>query len=153
MNMFQKQGKVKLVKSSILTPQNAGLRFILNFASVSGSTSHPIYELFDKKWARVKSDAKNWFVNKTGEYKLGAINNTAVQSDTWVIHMLCAKEDGAVDLAGLEECLKKTAALAKYEQATLHVSTVLTEEVPELKDLVDKHFLQNGISVSYYEEP
>lgn len=153
MNMFQQQGKVKLVKSSILTPQHAGLRFVLNFANLNGTTNDKLYELFDKKWAKAKSDAKGWYANKTGAYKLGAINNTAVQSDTWIVHLLCRTEDGKVNEDGLRECLKKACALAKYEHASVHVSTLLTTESPELKDLVDAELLQKGVSVTYYEEP
>ena len=152
MSVFQQQGKVKLVKGSILTPQNAGLRFILNFTSLAGKVDGEVYSLFDKKWAKAKSDAKAWYANKTGQYKLGAINNTAVQSDTWVMHMLCQKEDGTVDSVGLQECLKKICEAAKYEHASVHVSTLLVDQAPEMKDLVEKELLQKGISVSYYEE-
>ena len=152
MNVFQQQGKVKLVKGSILTPQNAGLRFILNFTSMAGKTDGEVYDLFDKKWAKAKSDAKAWYANKTGEYKLGAINSTAVQSDTWVMHMLCIDKDGSVDATGLQECLKKVAASAKYEHASVHVSTLFVEQFPQLKDLIDEELLKKGISVSYYEE-
>ena len=93
MNMFQQQGKVKLVKSSILTPQNAGLRFVLNFSNLDGSTNEPVYSVFDKKWPKARSEVKGWYANKTGEYKLGAMSNTAVQSDTWIVNLLC-KEEG-----------------------------------------------------------
>ena len=77
---------------------------------------------------------------------------TAVQSDTWVIHMLCQNDDLETDVKSLAECLKKVATSAKYEKATVHVSTLLTEAIPELQDLLTEHLVENGVSVSYYEE-
>ncbi len=153
MNKFQQPGKVKLIKGTILSPENAGLRFVLSVNNLVGKTdNHPLYPLFEKKWKKVKEEAKGWYATKTGAYKLGAVNTTAVQSDTWVIHMLCQDESLKTDLKSLEECVKKTAASAKYEKATVHVSNLLVNTVPELPELLKKHMVQEGVSVSYYEE-
>jgi hypothetical protein len=153
MNKFQPQGKTKLIKGSILSPENAGLRFVLSVNNTQGKTDgNPLLPLFDKKWKQVRAETKGWFSTKTGAYKLGATLVTAVQSDTWVIHMLCQGDDLAVDANGLEECLKKVSASAKYEKATVHVSTVLTEAIPELTPLLNTHLVENGVSVYLYEE-
>lgn len=153
MNKFQTQGKVKLVKGSILTPETAGLRFILSLNNLSGKTdSNPLYPIFEKKWKRVKEDAKGWYTTKTGNYKLGAINVTAVQSDTWVIHMLCQDENLKLNTSALEDCLKEVNAKAKYEQASVHVSSILLDTIPEIKDMLTKHMVVNGTNVSFYEE-
>ena len=153
MNRFQPAGKVKNIKGSILAPHDAGLRFVLSVTSLSGkSDDHPLYPLFDKKWKQVKQDAKGWFTNKTGSYKLGATNVTAVQSDTWVIHMLCQDDNLNTDVKALEECVKKVCDSAKYEKASVHVSSLLTKAVPELTDLLSTHLVKNGVNVSYYEE-
>jgi hypothetical protein len=153
MNKFQPQGKTKLIKGSILSPENAGLRFVLSVNNTQGKVDgNPLLPLFDKKWKQVRAETKGWFATKTGAYKLGATHTTAVQSDTWVIHMLCQGDDLAVDTQGLEECLKKVYASAKYEKATVHVSTVLTDAIPELAPLLTKHLLENGVSVYLYEE-
>ena len=153
MNKFQPQGKTKLIKGSILAPENAGLRFVLSVNNTQGKVEgNPLLPLFDKKWKQVRAESKGWFATKTGAYKLGAINTTAVQSDTWVIHMLCQGDDLSVDAKGLVECLKKVAASAKYEKATVHVSTVLTDSIPELNALLSEHLVDQGVSVYLYEE-
>lgn len=153
MNKFQPQGKTKLIKGSILNPENSGLRFVLSVNNTLGKTeSNPLLPLFDKKWKQVRAETKGWYANKTGAYKLGATLVTAVQSDTWVIHMLCQNDELAVDAKGLEECLKKVSASAKYEKATVHVSSILTETFPELTALLNTHLVENGVSVYLYTE-
>jgi len=151
-NRFQPTGKTKVIKGSILAPENAGLRFVLSITNMSGKAEGPLYPVFEKKWKKVKEEAKGWYNTRTGAYKLGATNNTAVQSDTWVIHLLCQDEKLETDVKALEECLNKVCAAAKYEKATVHVSTVLTDYVPELSDLLKKALLDKGISVYFYEE-
>lgn len=153
-NKFQQPGRVKVIKGSILTPENAGLRFVLSINNLEGKPDgNPLLPLFDKKWKKVKEESRGWYATKTGAYKLGAINTTAVQSDTWVIHMLCQDAKLDTDVKALEECLKKVCASAKYERATVHVSTVLTGAVPELTELLNTCLVEQGVSVSFYEEP
>lgn len=150
-NRFAVQGKVKELKGSVLLPENAGLRFVLSVTNTAGKPESPLYPIFDKKWKKVKEDARGWFVNKTGEYKLGAINQTAVQSDTWVIHLLCQNDTLVTDAKALEESVKKAVALAKTEKASVHISNVLVKDVPELKKLASK-FTEQGINVYFYDE-
>jgi hypothetical protein len=153
-NKFQQPGRVKVIKGSILTPENAGLRFVLSINNMEGKPDgNPLLPIFDKKWKKVKEESRGWYATKTGAYKLGAINTTAVQSDTWVIHMLCQDGKFNTDTKALEECLKKVCASAKYERASVHVSTVLTGAVPELTDLLNTCLVEQGVSVSFYEEP
>lgn len=152
-NRFQPQGRVKLIKGSILAPENAGLRFVLIVNNMVGKPENPLYDLFDKKWKKVKEEAKGWYNTRTGAYKLGAVNTTAVQSDTWVIHMLCQDEELKTNGDALGKCLDEVCKSAKYERATVHVSTLLTSAIPELQDLLNKHLVEKGVSVSFYEEP
>ena len=152
-NRFQPQGRVKLIKGSILAPENAGLRFVLNVNNMVGKPESPLYPLFEKKWKKVKEEAKGWYNTRTGAYKLGAVNTTAVQSDTWVIHMLCQDEELKTNADALAKCLDEVCKSAKYERATVHVSTLLTDALPELQDLLTKHLVEKGVSVYYYEEP
>lgn len=153
MNKFQPQGKMKIIKGTILAPENAGLRFVLSVNNMLGKADGAWYKIFDKRWKRVREETRGWFNTRTGAYKLGAVNTTAVQSDTWVIHMLCQDDKMATDVKGLEECLKKVCGMAKYEKATVHVSGLLTEAVPELTELLAKHLVENGVSVYFYDEP
>lgn len=152
-NRFQQAGRVKVIQGSILAPENAGLRFVLNVHNMKGQAESPLYPLFDKKWKQVKQEAKGWYNNRTGAYKLGAVNTTAVQSDTWVIQLLCQDEEFATDAGALTSCLKEVCKMAKYERATVHVSTLLTAVVPELLDAVNTELVEQGVSVSFYEEP
>lgn len=154
MKRFQLAGKTKLVKGSILAPENAGLRFVLSVNNMEGKPDgNPLLSLFDKKWKKVREESRGWFATKTGAYQLGAINTSAVQSDTWVIHMLCQDKDLQTDEKGLAACLKKVCASAKYEKATVHVSTVLCEAMPELQPLLKSELIDNGVTVYFYEEP
>ena len=150
---FQQPGRVKVIKGSILAPENAGLRLVLSVTNTAGKPESPMYPLFEKKWKKVKEEAKGWYATKTGAYKLGATNVTAVQSDTWVIHMLCQDDKLQTDLTALETCLKSICGQARYERATVHVSNLLTSAIPELQDLLTKHLVEQGVSVCYYNEP
>jgi hypothetical protein len=152
MRAFQPKGRTKLIKGSILAPENAGLRFVLSFANMAGKSENVLYPIFEKKWKKVREEARGWFTTKTGAYKLGAVNTTAVQSDTWVIHLLCQDDELKTDSKGLEDCLKKVCAMAKYEKASVHVSTLLTDSVPELLPLLNSQLVDQGVSVYFYEE-
>ena len=151
--LFQPQGRVKVINGTILAPENAGLRFVLNVANMVGKMESPLYPLFEKKWPTVKREVKGWFNARDGKFKLGALNTNAVQSDTWVINMLCQDAELKSDAAGLTTCLKEVCKMAKYEKASVHVSTLLTTLVPELQETLTKELVENGVSVYYYEEP
>lgn len=152
MNMFQQQGQTKLIKGTILAPHNAGLRFVLSVNNMAGKPENPLFPIFDKKWKQVRQESRGWFATKTGAYKLGALMTTAVQSDTWVLHMLCQDENVKTDLKALETCLKQVVTMAKYEKATVHVSSLLVDAIPEITALLDTYLIKNGISVYFYEE-
>jgi hypothetical protein len=153
-NQFQPAGRVKVVKGSILTPEMAGLRFILSVNNLLGKPEgNPLLPIFEKKWPKVKQESRGWYATKTGAYKLGALSETAVQSDIWVLGMLCQKEDLSVDTAALKTCLKEVCKKAKYERASVHVSTILTSSVPEMTNLLQSELVEQGVSVSFYEEP
>jgi hypothetical protein len=152
-NKFQQLGRVKVIKGSILTPENAGLRFVLSVNNLLGKAEgNPLLPLFDKKWPKVRQESRGWYATKTGAYKLGAVSESAVQSDVWVMHLLCQGEDLTVDAAALEKCLKEVCKRAKYERATVHVSTVLTNSIPEFTGLLQSQLIDQGVSVSFYEE-
>lgn len=151
-NKFQQQGTVKIVKGSILSPQNAGLRFVLNVNNMAGKAESPLYPLFEKKWPKVKQEAKGWFNTRTGAYKLGAVSQLAVQSDTWVIGLLMQDAELKTSVSAMETCLKEVRKMALYERASVHVSTLLTDAIPELQDSLSKELVEHGVSVLFYEE-
>lgn len=154
-NLFQPRGKAEVVKGSILAPQNAGLRLVLNVNNMAGEADSPLYPVFEKKWKQVKAEAKGWYNTRTGlgpnPYKLGSINTTAVQSDTWVIHMLCQDEEHKTSHEALTTCLKAVCKMAKYEKATVHVSTLLTQTLPGITDLLETELVEQGVSVYFYD--
>lgn len=148
---FKNLGKEKVIKGSILNPQNGGLHLVLSFTNTAGKPESPLYKEFETRWRSVKQDARGWYINKTGAYKLGAIHQTAVQSDTWVVHCLCQDDDLKVSDTGLVECLKKVVKLAKEEKASVHVGDALLQAHPELKKALKEQVLEQGVSVYYYE--
>jgi hypothetical protein len=151
-NRFQQQGRTKLIKGSILTPENAGLRIILSVTNMAGKAENPILSIFDKKWKKVREEMKGWYNTRTGAYKLGALNTSAVQSDTWVLHMLCQDNDLQTDPKALETCLKEVCKMAIYEHASVHVSMLLLNSIPEMSDMLKTNLLEKGVSVYFYEE-
>lgn len=150
---FQQPGRVKVVQGSIVAPQNAGLRFVLNVANTVGKPESPMYPLFEKKWPTVKREVRGWFTTRDGKYKLGAVHTVAVQSDTWVISLLCQDDELQTHDDALKTCLKEVCKSAKYERATVHVSTKLTDAVPSLQELLNSELVEEGVSVNFYEEP
>jgi hypothetical protein len=148
---FLPKGKVKTVKGSILNPEYAGLRLILNFVNQSGKPEGSLYSLFDKKWKKVKEETKGWYASRIN-FKLGEINTIAVQSDTWVINCLCQNEGNSVQETALNDCIKKIASIAKNEKASVHVSVELFKDFPNLMQNLNTHLVDSGINVSVYEE-
>lgn len=149
---FRALGKTKTIKGSILNPEVAGLRFILTLNNLLGTASCPLLPIFDKRWKKVREEGRGWYVARTGAYKLGALKITAVQSDTWVIHCLVQDEKLQVNVESLETCLKEICKLSKYEKGSVHISNILLDAIPELKDLVVKNLLEESVSVYFYEE-
>jgi len=150
-NKFLVQGKFKEITGSILAPQHAGLRLVLSTNNLSGKPENPVFPIFDKKWRKVREDSKGWFSSRIN-YKLGCVNTTAVQSDTWVIHLLCQDENFKTDDKALEDCLKKVTEMAKYEKASVHVSQLLLDSVPGMKASLLKLAVENGVNVYSYKE-
>jgi hypothetical protein len=149
---FQKQGKLKVVHGTVLNPEANALRFVLSVNNMAGKADGPLFALFDKKWVAVRKHAKGWYANKTGAYKIGAIEELPVQSDVWVIPMLCANENGEVDVEGLKVCLSAVAKKALWEKASCHISSLLIDMIPELPELIQSHLIEAGVSVCVYEE-
>lgn len=158
---FTKVGKLKEVNGSILSPQFAGLRLVLSANNLSGVTEvekdkkkvavNELLALFNKKWAKVREEARGWYASQK-DYKLGNTLTTAVQSDTWVVHMLCQDKDRKLDKKALDSCLKKVADLANYEKASVHVSEFLLKEMPELQKAVQESLVNAGVNVYLYKE-
>ena len=48
--------------------------------------------------------------------------------------------------------MKKVCTSAKYEKASVHISTTLTEAVPEIIEMCQSELIDNGVSVYFYEE-
>lgn len=148
------QGKFKEVKGSVVSTQNAGLRFVLNATNKKCKlepNEAPLLEELDRKWKNIKGDLKSWY-NNPAQHKLGNIRELAVQSDTWIINMLCEDDNLNADSKALKECLKKVADLAKYEQASVHISQKTLDQVAELESLLNDSFIKKNVSVYIYRD-
>jgi len=151
-NKFVTNGKTKLVQGSILTPEGSSLRFVFVPCSESGVGEDALHGLLSRKWKQAKAELKGWYSHHVN-FKLGNIKDTAVQSDTWLVHCLVADKTGKVNDKALASCVKKVADLAKFERASVHVSTLVTEDMPQLLPLLQTEMIEKGITVLFYEEP
>jgi hypothetical protein len=151
MNKFQQPGKVKTVNASILNPELAGLRMIINLVGQDGKFESQLDKLLTKKWSTARSRYRTWYAEQQN-FKLGCIDNIAVASDVWIINLLTFDKDNKFNQDGLNTAVKKLAALAKYENASVHCSSMLVDEVPTLKDLLLKDLAENGIHCFFYKE-
>lgn len=149
-NKFLTNGKTKLVNGSIINPELGSLRLVFLPCSESGVPDSALHNILDRKWKQAKVDLKGWKASNIN-YKLGNINTTAVQSDTWIIHGLCYNKEGVLDEKALDECVKKMANLAKSEKASVHVSMITMGAIEKLGDSLLKRCVENGISVYFYE--
>ena len=150
-NKFVTHGKTKLVQGTILTPELGNLRLILVPSSEKGDGGSDLYNLLSRKWKQARAELKGWYSNHI-DFKLGNIQSTAVQSDTWVVHCLFEDKNGKVNEKALASCVKKLADLAKYEKASVHVSTLTTSALPQLSPLLVTNMIEKGITVYFYEE-
>jgi hypothetical protein len=151
-NKFAVQGRTKLIKSSILMPEMGGLRLVLVPASETGKPDSELYNLLDKKWKSAKAELKGWNQYHV-DFKMGNLHTTAVNSDIWLVHALFLKEDGTVDEKALTTCLTKLLKMAQEEKASIHVSTLLADTLPNLAEMMQTAFLEKGVSVYFYQEP
>ena len=152
MNKFIQKGKTKVVEGTILAPENAGLRFVVNFVGLDGKFEAPVDLILSKKYANVKSSYKEWYATRLG-FVLGEVRDVAINSDTWVKSLLVRDGKGNVDEKALGAAVKKLAAQAKYERASVHVSTLLLTEAPSLSKLLKDNLVDEGVTVFFYEEP
>lgn len=152
MNKFIAPGKTKLVNGTIIAPENAGLRFVVNVVSQNGTFDSALDKILAKKYNTAKLAYKEWHATQRG-FKLGSIKDVAVNADIWVMHMLVEDKDGNVNEAALKTAVKKLGELAKYERASVHVSTLLTKAIPQLESLLAEHLVQEGVTTYFYEEP
>src|SRR5258708_107398 len=152
MNKFTTPGKVKQVNATIIAPQNAGLRLIVNLVGQAGKFDSKLDTILSKMWPKVKNDYREAFVTQHN-FKMGSLHQTATTSDCWVVNMLVKDKENKVDSNALALAIKNLAALAKYEQGSVHVSNLLVKEVPELKQMLISQVAENGIHLYFYEEP
>lgn len=152
MKKFITPGKFKQINATILAPENAGLRLILNVVGQNGKFESKLDGILSKKWVKVREDYKGWFATQHN-FKMGWLNNTAVGSDTWVVNMLVEDKEGKVDTKALQVAVKKVADMAKYERASVHVSAITVSEIPELQQLLTSHLIEEGVNVYFYNEP
>ena len=150
-NKFAPQGKEKVITgSSIVNPYSGSLGLVLLASSIDGKPESKVYNLLSKKWPKVTAELKGWHQSQIN-WKLGAIQSTACQSDVWCMHMLCLDKDRNLDENALENCLLKVKTEAISNKASIHVSSLLVEDIPILPKMLQP-FLERGINLFLYEE-
>ena len=150
-NSFVTHGKTKLVQGSVLMPELGNLRLIFVPCSETGKPDGEIYKLLDKKWRNARAEFKGWYSNHMN-FKLGFTQTTCVQSDVWLIQSLCINKLGKVDDKALLTCVKKISEMAKIDKASIHISTIVTDEMPQIMDMLNTECIEKGISVYFYQE-
>jgi hypothetical protein len=148
---FSPKGKVRTVNASITQTNTSSLALVLVAIGMDGKVDSPTYTTLGKKWSKIPAEGKGWY-HSQHQFRLGQIQNTAIQSDCQVLHMLCLKADGTCDTKALGECFKKVQAEAKSNAASIHVSSLLTTQVPAMSDHLDD-LLRQGVNVFLYQEP
>jgi len=152
MKKFVTAGKVKQVKATILAPELAGLRLIINACAQNGKFDAPLEALLTKRWANVRQSYKEWYATQHN-FKLGLLNTTPVTSDTWVVNLLVKDKEGKFDSNAVKVAIKKLLDLCKYEKASVHVSDLLVSEIPELSNILIENLVDDGVNVFFYTEP
>ena len=153
MNKFTIPGKVKQLNATIVAPELAGLRLVLNACAQNGKFETPLETLLTKRWSKVKTDYKEWYATQHN-FKPGSLHSTAVASDTWTVSMLVKDKDGVVSEDAVKLAVKKLAVMVKDERgSSLHVSNLLVAEIPQLPELLMTNIVEAGVNVYYYTEP
>jgi len=150
-NKFMPVGKSKLIEGTIITPELANLCLVVVPVGISGKPENPVYDILEKKWKNVKADVKGWHASNR-DFKPGDVHALPVQSDVWCVSMLCLDKEGALDEKALVKCVKGLLKMAKEEKASVHISTITLDEMPQLGDLVAEHLLDNGVNAYFYQE-
>lgn len=154
MNRFTPKGKMQDAPpgASIIAPVNAGLRLIVNFGSAKPAFDQKLDKILSRVWVRARQDHFAW----TGDirtFKLGNLKDSLVASDIMIINLLVRDKDDMVDGPALEKALTNLLAFAKMEKGSVHISQLLIDEVPALKELVGKHLAENGVNCYFYTKP
>lgn len=147
MKKFITPGRLRNAVTELTTPENSGLRIVFNPIDVTASFKDVVNAQIASKWAKPREEARMWSANRTA-FKPGEVQVVAVQSDVWVMNAV---------MLGLEEtaaasCVKKCAAQAKYEKASVHMSET-TYALPGVKALVEEHLTSEGLNVYLYKAP
>lgn len=149
-NRFIVQGKFRKAAGVITAPENSGLRLVFNVIDTEVKLATDLNKMLATKWKKSREEAKGWFAGRNN-FKLGEIQSVAVQSDVWVINALAATESG-LSLDGLEKAMKKTAALALYEKASVHIAEDFLA-LEGVQALAQKLFAEAGVNVYVYSAP
>lgn len=153
-NPFMNKGKVKEVNASVLHPQGGGLKLVLTTATTNPKLLNcPMLPLLTKKWSKFKESLYKLYSHRSSDWGLGYVAELAVQSDVWIMHLLCRNDDGYLDVNGLRKCLQNIKKIADYEKASVHVSSDVLEMFSGFGDVVKEELVEKGVAVVIYTEP
>lgn len=152
MNKFMKAGVVKNIDGSIISPHGGGLKLVLSTATTNGGLDCPTLPILLKKWSKTRESLFKINSYRSTEYGLGYVVDFSVQSDVWIMHLMCRDDAGALNKAGLTKCMASVSKTALYEKASVHVASELLNAYPDLSSLLKTELLEKGVDVYIYNQ-
>lgn len=154
LNRFTVKGKLQDAPpgSTIICPINSGIRLIVNFVGFGLKFDKKLDKILSKVWEKVRQEYFYWSGDiKT--FKPGNIKEVLVASDIMIVHMLVKNKDEVVISEALEKAMQNLANFSKTEKASVHISELLVEDVPAIKELAKKYLSDAGIHCYFYKAP
>lgn len=145
---FNPAGQVKTVNASITSTQTGSLAMVLVPLEEDCKMACDVYGLLSKKYQAAKSDPKQWY-HSAINWKIGTVRDTFLGSDVRMINMLCIKKDGVCDDKALASCFKGVFELAKNERGSLHVSSAVISQLPQITSHLEEA-KNRGLNVFIY---
>ncbi|HVI39649.1 MAG TPA: hypothetical protein VM577_03230 [Anaerovoracaceae bacterium] len=168
---FITPGRLKYKAGDATIPESAGHRIIMHICNDIGGWGRGFVLALSKRWKKPEEEYRRWFRGQIN-FKLGAIQEVEVQSDTTVINMIAqrdvvADENGVqpLRLEALETCLDKVGELAVKNGSSIHAPRIGAGLAAGIADGYDKDtwaqvetliiekLIKRGINVTIYDLP
>lgn len=145
---FNPAGQVKTVNASITSTQTGSLALVLVPLEEDCKMSSDVYKLLSKKYVAATQQTKAWY-HSAINWKIGRTQDIFLGSDVRLVNMLCIKKDGVCDDKALAACFKSVFELAKNERGSLHVSSAVISQLPQITSHLEEAKLR-GYNVFIY---
>lgn len=154
------EARLKYVIGDATIPNPDSMRYVLQICNDEGKYGAGISGAIAKRWPKVEEAYRSWYRSQNN-FKLGEIQVIRVQSDVAVINMIA--QQGTVSKTNkvpikydaLESCLEKVLKEIKIENGSIHCGKIGSQlargKWSKIEELIQKHFIKNGINVTIYE--